>query len=235
MSALAGLFNKAAGVAATAPASQVPAKSGGFKIGAGSGDASGPAVEQGEKGETPVGAATVETSPPPANAAAAGGFGGFKIGAGSTPRLPAPVQESATPASDGAQSGVPTPAASSDPAPTVQFADQTPATAPQRDLPADVSAEVKRFVENLDHLHSLTPEPELASSAIRNIMIELKRQPQYMRHVSDDDVRVMIQMMRETMGLTRATKEKKVAKRTAKTSAALQTVMDELADLDDLG
>ena len=70
-----------------------------------------------------------------------------------------------------------------------------------------------------------------AASPIRSLMIELKSQPQYIKHISDADVSVMIQMMRETMGLVRVVKEQKVAKRSAKTSANTQAVMDELADL----
>lgn len=219
MSGVAGLFKKAAAIA--------PATTG-FKIG---GPGRPSPAEQGEVATPDAGADPVAdaTSPAKTSPAAAKSFGGFKIG-GATGASPAPPvkQESVAAEVTGIPTAAPAPAPS---APAGPLPGETPAAVPQRTLPADVSAEVLRFVANLDHLHTLTPEPELATSAIRSIMMELKSQPQYMKHVSESDVSVMIQMMRETMGLVRVVKEQKAAKRTAKVKAGVQDVLDDLADL----
>jgi hypothetical protein len=101
-------------------------------------------------------------------------------------------------------------------------------------LPADLEEAVARFISNLDHLHSLAPEPELASAAISGIMIELKKNPQYIKHVMPEDVRVVVQIMRETMGLAKITKEAKVSKRRSKSAGvteALQDLEDMFGDL----
>jgi hypothetical protein len=161
-------------------------------------------------------------------------FGGFKIGGSTSQAQPAATKSSAHPAAVAYVDPLDALAAEVDAMTRVAFPDHLPATAPQRELPADVTAAVIRFVENLDHLHRLTPEPELASSAIRQVMIELKHNQQYMDHVLPDDVRVIVRMMRETMGLTKIVKEKKASTRTAKRSDAVAAIMADLADLDDL-
>lgn len=247
MTGVAGLFKKANQIAGPGSAKsaghpvqgsltgdstpQVP-RATGFKIG-GSGRP-GP-VEQGEV-VTPGGVQTPvadAASPAKASPAAAKSFGGFKIGGSNgVVTTPPAKQESAgtaetSPPVQAAQPSAPAPL----PTPAGPLPGETPASAPQRTLPDDVSVEVKRFIANLDHLHTLAPEPELATSAIRSIMMELKSQPQYMKHVSDSDVSVMISMMRETMGLVRVVKEQKAAKRTAKVKAGVQDVLDDLADL----
>lgn len=227
MSGVGGLFKKAAAVE-SAPAA-TPAATG-FKIGGGAlGRTSGPAVEQGEVAtpggvQTPVAAATS-----PANISAAKSFGGFKIGGNNSasPALPVKQESGVEAASSPGSVTIPTPA----PAPAGPLPGETPASQPQRTIPDDVSIEVKRFIANLDHLHTLAPEPELATSAIRSIMMELKSQPQYIKHIADEDVSVMIQMMRETMGTVRVVKEQKAAKRKATVKAGVQDVLDDLADL----
>lgn len=245
MTGVAGLFKKANQIAGPVSAKsaghpvqgsltsdstpQVP-RATGFKIG-GSGRP-GP-VEQGEV-VTPGGVQTPvadAASPAKASPAAAKSFGGFKIGGsnGASPTSPAKQELGVEAASSPGSVTDPTPAPL--PTPAGPLPGETPASAPQRTLPDDVSAEVQRFIANLDHLHTLAPEPELATSAIRSIMMELKSQPQYMKHVSDSDVSVMISMMRETMGLVRVVKEQKAAKRTAKVKAGVQDVLDDLADL----
>lgn len=219
MTALGSLFNKAKAVEnsdAPRPTPPPPPKTG-FRFGG----AAAPKAQ--ESASPPIESAPVAAAPPK--------LGGFKIGGTSPSGSGSAVKQESVPTEQRppATEVEPTPA-------TPRFPDETPATAPQRELAEDVSEEVKRFVANLDHLHTLAPEPELASSAIRNIMIELKRNAQYMKHVSDDDIRVMIQVMRETMGLTRATKEKAKAKRSAgkANSVKLDEVLAELADLDGL-
>lgn len=160
---------------------------------------------------------------------------GFKLGAGrNAPPNPSTPSANASQPTAAAESNADTQAAESvtphAEALPPAFPDHTPATLPQRDVPADVSESVQRFVESLNHLHTLTPEPELATSAIRGIMIELKSNPQYIKHVSPDDVRVIVQMMRETMGLAKITKEQKASKR----RSSNVKVAEALAELDDM-
>jgi hypothetical protein len=214
VSTLGGLFNKAKAVetAAAPPPSPPPPPKTGFKIG-------GPAPSTG--GGTAESLAGDNVTPPPTSPAK------FKIGGASPSGVAAPA---APPVVDtGSQAPVQLPAA------TPRFVDETPASQPQRDLPPDVSEAVARFVDNLNHIHTLTPDPDIASSAIRSIMIELKSNPQYIKHVTPSDVRVMIQMMRETMGLAKATKEKKATTRKKANSAEMDSILAELSDLDDLG
>jgi hypothetical protein len=222
MSNLGSLFNKAKAVEEAGqpliPAAPPATPRTGFKIGGASPSGQSPAATP-PKQESESGQAVAAPAPAINK--------GFKIGGDL--QAPPPKQESAPVERD----SPPAPTASA-PA-TVAFADETPATKPTREIAADVSAEVARFIGNLDQLHELAPEPDLASSAIRSIMIELKAQPQYIKHVSDDDVRVMIQIMRETMGLAKATKEKKVTARKSKVSADVAAVMAEFDDLDGLG
>jgi hypothetical protein len=110
------------------------------------------------------------------------------------------------------------------------FADEIPATSlPERVIPEDESAEqVRKFCSLLDGVHGLIPEPELASNAIRGIMVELKHNRQYIKHVQPDDVRIIVRLMRETMGIAKVAKAATKAKRTAKVDADM---MDDLASL----
>lgn len=226
MSDLKSLFGKAKAVEdagkPVTPAAPPPSGKGIFKIGGAGSAPSVPAKQESEAEVDPIDS----TPPTPAPS-----IGGFKLG-GKSPSVSHPVTappaESVPAESSGQQPPPQEPA-------TPRFADETSASAPQRELPEGTPPEVRRFVDNLAHLHTLTPEPELASSAIRNIMVELKSQPQYIKHVMPNDVRVMIQMMRETMGLAKAVKEKKATTRKKAASAEVAAVMAEFADLDDLG
>lgn len=160
-------------------------------------------------------------------------FAGFKMGgavsATASSQQEAPTNEQASAPAVQKESPAPT----SNPM-TELPEDHTPATLPQRTIPADVGEAVQRFIANLDHLHKLAPEPELASAAIRNIMIELKSNPQYMDHVLDDDIRVIVQLMRETMGLARIEKEKKASTRSKKNKESVAAAVADLAFLDEM-
>lgn len=226
MSDLKSLFGKAkavedAGKPVTPAAPPATSVKPAFKIGGGGNALPATAKQESESGSS-VPPMKASSAPAPAPS-----LGGFKLG-GKSPSVsqPAPPAESAP--DSGLNQEPPEPA-------TPRFADETPASLPQRELPADTPEEVRRFVDNLEHLHTLAPEPELASSAIRNIMVELKSRPQYIKHVMPNDVRVMIQIMRETMGLAKAVKEKKASTRKKTASAEVAAVMAEFADLDDLG
>lgn len=140
-------------------------------------------------------------------------------------------QQAATPPSTDSEAKASSPSGESTRADTHSgFPDERPATQPIRELPSDADEETKRFVELLDSIHGLTPEPELASSAIKNIMIELKHQPQYIKHISPDDVRMLVRIMRENMGLVKIQKAEKKASR-GKSKRADADMADDLASL----
>lgn len=94
-----------------------------------------------------------------------------------------------------------------------QFDDETPATAPTREVPEDADKGLRQFVEMIDGIYGILHEPELLGNVIRGIMVELKANPQYMQQVADNDIRVWVRAMRSTMGLAKIRKTESKAKR----------------------
>jgi hypothetical protein len=90
-----------------------------------------------------------------------------------------------------------------------QFADEMPATAPTRELPEDITKEMKQFVELIDGVYQILDDSELLGNVIRSIMIELKTYPQYMKMVSKEDVHQWVRAMRDSMGMARIKKQEK--------------------------
>lgn len=116
------------------------------------------------------------------------------------------------------------------------FADETPATAPTRDLPEGLEKQQLQFVDLMDGVYSILHDPELMGNVIKSIMIELKSQPQYIKLIAPDDVRLWVRGMRDHMGLARVKKQETKAKRNGAGSKASKLVdADMLADLADLG
>lgn len=101
----------------------------------------------------------------------------------------------------------------------VHFADEMPATAPTRELPADLDAQQKMFIESLDGIYHVLDDPEMFGNLIRSIMMELQDYPEYQKLIVDQDVHVMIRAMRNTMGLARVKKQESKAKRTGGAAA----------------
>lgn len=118
-----------------------------------------------------------------------------------------------------------------------QFADETPALKPTREIPADLDKQSRQFIDLLDGVYDQLHDPELLGQVIPSIMVELKSNPQYKRHIADEDVRVWIRTMRESMGLAKIKKIETKAKRaTGGTSRSKKVVdTDIMADLDSLG
>lgn len=114
------------------------------------------------------------------------------------------------------------------------FPDEIPATAPDREVPDDLSDEAKNFVQSLDSMYEVLNDPELFGQMIRSIMMELQNNPQYSKLICDDDVMVMIRGMRESMGLARIRKEakkKSTPSGSRKSVAKNDEVFDDLAAL----
>jgi hypothetical protein len=97
------------------------------------------------------------------------------------------------------------------------FADETPAIKPTRELPEGITKEQLGFVENLDTIYEVIHDADLLGGVIRNIMIELKSQPEYTKLMAPDDFRTMVRGMRESMGLARVKKQESKAKKSGGT------------------
>lgn len=92
------------------------------------------------------------------------------------------------------------------------FDDEIEATAPDRALEPDLTAQQLAFVESLDGIYPVLHDPELFGQAVRTIMMELGDNPEYKKLIADQDVHTMIRGMRNTMGLARIRKQEKSRK-----------------------
>lgn len=95
---------------------------------------------------------------------------------------------------------------------TSVFIDEIEATAPERALPEDVTAEQISFIESLDNLYTVVNDTELLGQSVRLIMMELQEKPEYMKLVNDQDVHTLILAARNVMGLARIRKQEKSRK-----------------------
>ncbi len=116
------------------------------------------------------------------------------------------------------------------------FDDEIEATAPDRELPADITTEQLSFVESLDSIYQVLHDPEMFGQTVRLIMIELQENNEYERLLSDSDVATMIRGMRRTMGLARVRKQEKsrktgTQKNARKTSGVSDNAMELLNSL----
>lgn len=113
------------------------------------------------------------------------------------------------------------------------FDDEIEATAPDRILEPDLTAQQLDFVESLDGIYQVLNDPEMFGQAIRIIMMELQENREYMKLIQDQDVHVMLRAMRNTMGLARIKKQEKSRTKgsgTAKAGRAKKSSVSE-ADL----
>ncbi len=116
------------------------------------------------------------------------------------------------------------------------FEDETPATKPTRELPEGLSKEELSFMDMVDGVYEVLHEPDMLGGVIRNIIMELGKNPEYMRLVAPDDIRTWVRGMRDSMGLARIKKTESKAKRSGGAGAKSKLVdADMLADLDALG
>lgn len=122
------------------------------------------------------------------------------------------------------------------PSMTSAFADETPAEKPTRELPEGLSKEQLGFIDMIDGVYEVVHDGELLGGVIRNIMIELQNNPEYMKLVAPDDIRTWVRGMRESMGLAKIKKQESKAKRSGGAGRKSKLVdNDMLADLASLG
>jgi hypothetical protein len=93
------------------------------------------------------------------------------------------------------------------------FYDEIDAQAPVRELPEELTPQQKQFIESLDGIYTVLDDAEMFGQLIRNIMMELQGNPEYLKHIVDQDVHTMMRAMRNTMGLARMKKQESKAKR----------------------
>lgn len=122
------------------------------------------------------------------------------------------------------------------PEPT-RFDDETPATKPTRDLPEGLDKQQLGFVDLLDGMYEMVCDPELLGNVVKQMMIELKGNPQYEKLLSPDDVRLVVKAARNSMGLARVKKTEAKAKRAGGSAkkAAAKVDDDMAAILDGFG
>ena len=123
------------------------------------------------------------------------------------------------------------------PAAHTGFTDEIEATAPERVLEPDLTAQQLTFIESLDSLYSVLHDPDYFGQVVRIIMLELQENREYKRLLSDQDVHVMIRGMRNSMGMARIRKQEKSrkvggAKRAGSSKNAVSA--DDMALLDQL-
>jgi hypothetical protein len=118
------------------------------------------------------------------------------------------------------------------------YVDEIPASAPDRKVPPELVEQAKGFIDSLDSMYNKTifSDPEFFGQMIRNIMMELQNNPQYLKLIADDDVAIMIRGMRESMGMARLKKiENKRGKGgTTKSKKAAGVAGEMLSGLEDL-
>lgn len=116
------------------------------------------------------------------------------------------------------------------------FADETPATAPTRTLPENLTKQQSQFIDLIDGVYTIVHDHELIGGVITSIMIELKANPQYAKLIHDDDVRLWVRSMRNAMGLAVIKKIETKAKRASGgTSRGKKVDADMMEDLASLG
>lgn len=117
------------------------------------------------------------------------------------------------------------------------FFDEIDAQAPVRELPPELNQQQKQFIDSLDGIYTVLNDPEMFGQMIRNIMMELTQNPEYIKLVVDQDVHTMIRAMRNTMGLAKIKKIDSKAKKSngagrgRKTSPADEEMLSTLEGL----
>src|SRR3546814_4176617 len=94
-----------------------------------------------------------------------------------------------------------------------QFPDEIEATAPARELPADLTAQQLQFVESLDVIYTVLHDADMLGQSIRSVMQELQENKEFIQLVSDHDIHTMIKAIRNVMGVAKIRQEEKSSTR----------------------
>lgn len=86
---------------------------------------------------------------------------------------------------------------------------ESPASAPPRDLPPNLTEQQLKFVASLDSVYACFHDPKMLSGTIRSIMVELQQNNKFIELVADSDVATMIRGMRDTLGMVQVAKQSK--------------------------
>lgn len=119
-----------------------------------------------------------------------------------------------------------------------EFLDEIEATAPERAITPDLTAQQMNFIESLDSIYPVLHDPDLFGQAVRIIMLELQENQEYKKLITDQDVSTIIRGMRNTMGLAKIRKQEKSRKSggAAKTASRKKSQVsdDDMALLENL-
>src|SRR3546814_10412199 len=94
-----------------------------------------------------------------------------------------------------------------------QFPDEIEATAPARELPADMTAQQLQFVESLDVIYTVLHDEDMLGQSIRSVMQELQENKEFIQLVSDHDINTLIKTKRNVMGVAKIRTAEKSTKR----------------------
>src|SRR3546814_11174074 len=84
-----------------------------------------------------------------------------------------------------------------------QFPDEIEATAPARELPADLTAQQLQFVESLDVIYTVLHDADMLGQSIRSVMQELQENKEFIQLVSDNEIQTMIKAIRNLIGVAK--------------------------------
>lgn len=194
------------------------------------------------KGVAPASSQPSQVVQPPASKGGLAFLAGSRIGASSELQptqaaeskavVPEAKAAASAPAKTGLEALIESTAAGGTLGAASRFADEIPATAPLRELPADLEAQARAFTGSLDSVYKALHEPELLGSVVRGIMIELANHPEYRKLITPMDYHTMVRGMRESMGLARIKKEESKAKRSPSKKSTVVTDLDALNALE---
>jgi len=115
--------------------------------------------------------------------------------------------------------------------------DHVPVTAPDRQLPPELTKQQEQFVKSLDSIYSLHNDPDMFVDMVRKIMSEMQSNPDLVELLADEDSQAMISGLRQQAGMAQVKKQESKKKRgtgngkssSSKTASAIDSVAASLA------
>ncbi len=117
------------------------------------------------------------------------------------------------------------------------YLDEVPATAPERELPEEMTEQMQGFISSLDAIYKLHDDPEMFANVVRKIMSEMQDNPNLVDLLADEDSNALIRGLRQHAGLAQVKKQESKAKYARgkasqkPQSAAVDSVMSSLQQL----